>query len=51
MLETINENNWREFLNSSIEDTLQGAVRDDNQSIKNIFKTLNSCFKEYREVL
>ena len=50
MLETINENNWHEFLNSTIEGTLQGAVRNDNQSIKNIFKDLNSCFKECREV-
>ena len=50
MLETINENNWHEFLNSSIEGTLQGAARNDNQWIKNIFKNLDSCFKEYWEV-
>ena len=50
MLETINENNWHEFLNSSIEDTLQGAARIDNQWIKNILKNLDSCFKEYWEV-
>ena len=50
MLETINENNWHEFLNSSIEGTLQGAARIDNQWIKNIFRNLDSCFKEYWEV-
>ena len=28
----------------------QGAARNDNQWIENIFKNLDSCFKEYREV-
>ena len=51
MLETMNENNWHEFLNNSIEGTLEEATRNGNQSIKNIFKNLDSCFKEYREVI
>ena len=48
--EAMNENNRHEFLNSSIEDAFQGAARNDNQWIENIFKNLYSCFKEYREV-
>ena len=36
MLETMNENKWYDFLNSSIEGALQGASRNDNQWIKNI---------------
>ena len=36
MLETMNENKWHDFLNSSIEGALQGASRNDNQWIKNI---------------
>ena len=51
MLETMNENNWHEFLNSSIEGTLEEATRNGNQLIKNIFKNLDSCFKEYREII
>ena len=50
MFETMNEINWHEFLNSSIEGALQGAAGNDNQWIKNIFKNLDSCFKEYREI-
>ena len=36
ILETMNENKWHDFLNSSIEGALQGASRNDNQWIKNI---------------
>ena len=36
ILETMNENKWHDFLNSSIEGALQEASRNDNQWIKNI---------------
>ena len=44
MLETMNENNWPEFLDSCINGALTGARGDDNPWIKNIFTNLNHCF-------
>ena len=41
MLETLNENNWHEFLDSAIHGALTGARGDDNPWIKNIFTNLN----------
>ena len=47
MLETMNENNWHEFLDSAIHGALTGARGGDNPWIKNIFKNLNYCFNVY----
>ena len=46
-LETMNENNWHEFLDSGINGALTGARGDDNPWIKNIFTNLNHCFNDY----
>ena len=47
MLETINENNWHEFLDSAIYGALTGARGNNNPWIKNIFINLNYCFNDY----
>ena len=47
MLETMNDNNWHEFLDSGINGTLTGARNDDNPWIKNIFTNLKHCFNDY----
>ena len=47
MLETMNKNNWYEFLDSAIHGALTGARSDDNPWIKNIFANLNHSFNDY----
>ena len=47
MLDTMNKNNWHEFLDSAINGALTGARGDDNHWIKNIFTNLNHCFNDY----
>ena len=49
LIETMNENNWHEFLYESI----RGSFSDDelnNDWISNIFKNLIICFKSYETV-
>ena len=46
MLEKMNENNWHEFLDSTIHGALPGARGDDNRCIKNIFTNLNHYFND-----
>ena len=47
ILETTNENNWQNFLDSAIHGTLTGARGDNNPWIKNIFTHLKHCFNDY----
>ena len=48
LLETMNENNWHEFLNGSILSTLGGIRRKENQWLKNITANLEWCIYHYK---
>ena len=48
LLETMNENNWHEFLNGSILSTLEGIRRKENQWLKNITANLEWCIYHYK---
>ena len=48
LLETINENNWHEFLNGSILITLGGIRGRENQWLKNIIVILERCIYHYK---
>ena len=43
LLETMNENNWHEFLNGSVLSTLGGICATENQWLKNITVNLERC--------
>ena len=48
LLETMNENNWHEFLNGCILSTLGGICGRENQWLKNITVNLERCIYHYK---
>ena len=48
LLETMNENNWHEFLNGCILNTLGGICGRENQWLKNITVNLERCIYHYK---
>ena len=48
LLETMNKNNWHEFLNGSILSTLRGIRGRENQGLKNIAVNLERCIYHYK---
>ena len=48
LLETMNENNWHEFLNGSILSTLGGIRGRENQWLNNITVNLERCIYHYK---
>ena len=48
LLETMNKNNWHEFLNGSILSTLGGIRGRENQGLKNIAVNLERCIYHYK---
>ena len=47
MIETMNENNWLEFLDNAIERPLSLDKNIENDWIDNIFQNLHICYKTY----
>ena len=47
MIETMNENNWLEFLDNAIERPLSLGKNIENDWIDNIFQNLHICYKTY----
>ena len=47
MIETMNENNWLEFLDNTIEGSLTSEKDTKNDWIDNIFQNLHICYKAY----
>ena len=48
MLKSMNENNWHDFLDNSIEGALTNNRSVQNEFVDNIFENLNICFPDYK---
>ena len=48
MLKSMNDNNWHDFLDNTIESALANNRSVQNEFVDNIFENLNICFRDYQ---
>ena len=51
MLESMNQNNWHDFLDNALEGAMTNRKRSGNKYVDNIFENLRICFHDYRVML
>ena len=50
MLESMNQNNWHDFLDNAMEGAMTNRKRSGNENADNIFEYLRICFHDYRVI-